>query len=447
MPFPPDFLWGAATASYQIEGSVGADGRGESIWDEFSRQPGAVENGHTGAVACDHYRRWESDVDLMVELGLKAYRFSVAWPRLFPDGGEQLNTAGLGFYDRLVDRLLERGIQPVVTLYHWDLPNQLQRVFGGWTSRVTAERFTLYAEAAYRALGDRVPLWITLNEPWVAAMLGYFRGVHAPGLVDFGASLRAAHHLLLGHGRAVALYRSLGLPGRIGVTLNVQPTYPLTDSDADRAAARASDGYTNRWFLDPVFGRGYPADTLALYGGLGADVSFATDADLREVGQPIDFLGVNYYSRRVVSAGDTELGWAVREGPAPGAEITGFNWEIVPDSMVDLFARLRADYPGIPLYITENGAAWRDVPAPNGRVVDEYRIEFLRRHFAAAERVIAEGSDLRGYFVWSLLDNFEWAYGYWPRFGLVYVDYPSQRRIVKESGRWYARVIADNGMP
>ncbi|HEX2222470.1 MAG TPA: family 1 glycosylhydrolase, partial [Candidatus Limnocylindria bacterium] len=286
----------------------------------------------------------------------------------------------------------------------------------------------------------------TLNEPWVAAMIGYYRGVHAPGIRDFDSALRAAHNMLLAHGWAVTLYRSLGLPGRIGVTLNLQPTYPLTESDADRAAARASDGYTDRWFLDPVFGRGYPADMLELYERRGADMGFANEADARTIGQPLDFLGVNYYSRRVVSAGGTELGWTVREGAPPGAEVTGFNSEIVPDSLVDLFARLRTDYPATPLYVTENGAAWRETLGADGQVADPYRIDFLRRHFAAAERAIGEGTDLRGYFVWSLMDNFEWAFGYWPRFGLVYVDYPTQRRVPKASARWYSGVIRANGV-
>jgi beta-glucosidase len=444
MPFPPDFLWGAATSSYQIEGGVREDGRGESIWDRFSHTPGAVERGENGDVAADHYRRWADDVDLMAELGLRGYRFSIAWPRIFPDGDGRLEPRGLDFYSRLVDRLRERGIAPVPTLYHWDLPQALQDRYGGWAGRDTAERFAEYADAVFRALGDRASLWITLNEPAVAAFDGHLLGLHAPGLRDLATAVRASHHLLLGHGLAVQAFRAAGLGGSIGIALNLYPTYPATDSEADLAAARASEGFTNRWFLDPVFGRGYPRDTLDLLARGGADVAFATDADVRVIGSGIDFLGINYYHRHVVAASADGFGWR-ETGPQPGVETTTMNWEVVPDSMVDLFAGLRRDYPRIATYITENGASFDDVIGPDGRVEDPRRVEFLRRHIAAAEQVLAEGIDLRGYLAWSLLDNFEWARGYSKRFGLVYVDYPTQRRIAKTSARWYAGVIAANG--
>jgi beta-glucosidase len=445
MPFPPDFLWGAATASYQIEGGSSAEGRGPSIWDTFSHTPGKVLDGDTGDVACDHYHRWEEDVELMAQLGLKAYRFSIAWPRVFPDGGTDLNQRGLDFYARLVERLLEKGIQPAVTLYHWDLPQALQDRYGGWTGRETADRFEHYATTVFRALGDRVPFWITLNEPWCSAFLGHWLGVHAPGERDLARAVRASHHLLLAHGRAVQAYRSLGLRGQIGITLDLNVSYPKTDSDADAAAAHASDGQTNRWFLDPVFGRGYPEDMLRLYRGLGVDTGLVQEGDVAVIGSPIDLLGVNYYFRRLVSASDRELGYSVQESAEPGMESTDMPWEIFPEGLGDLLARLRRDYPPIPLYVTENGAAFDDVIAPIGEVDDPQRVDYLRRHFAVAEQAISNGADLRGYFVWSLLDNFEWAYGYSKRFGIVYVDYPTQRRIPKTSAAWYSRVIAANG--
>jgi beta-glucosidase len=446
MPFPPDFLWGAATASYQIEGGANEDGRGPSIWDAFSHAPGNVLNGDTGDVACDHYHRWEADVDLMASLGLKAYRLSIAWPRLFPDGGTDLNRRGLDFYRRLIDRLLEKGIQPAVTLYHWDLPQALEDQYGGWTGRETADRFEHYAATAFQALGDRVPMWITLNEPWCSAFLGYWTGVHAPGVRDLTSAVRASHHLLLGHGRAVAAYRSLGLPGQIGITLDLHPHYPRTDSDADRAATRRSEAQHDRWFLDPIFGRAYPEDMVGLYRASGVDVGFVEDGDLEVIGSPIDLLGVNYYFRRIVSASDAPLGFSVQQGAEPGMETTDMPWEIFPEGLVDLLARLRRDYPALPTYITENGAAFEDVIGPDGEVDDPRRVRYLRRHLEAAERAIGEGTDLRGYYAWSLMDNFEWGYGYSKRFGIVYVDYPTQRRIPKTSARWYSRVIAANGL-
>lgn len=444
MPFPPDFLWGVATSSYQIEGASREDGRGETIWDRFSHQPGNVERGETGDVACDHYHRYEDDIDLMSELGIRAYRFSIAWSRLFPEGDGQLNLRGLDFYERLVDRLLARGITPVPTLYHWDLPQALQDRHGGWASRETSGRFADYAVMAMTALGDRVSRWITLNEPWVSAFLGYRRGVHAPGVRDMTTALRAAHHLLLAHGRAVEAYRSLGQGGEIGITLDLQVSSPETDSEADRTAARDVDSRTNRWFLDPVLRGSYPGDALEAYVAQGADLDFIEGGDLDVISGAIDFLGVNYYFRRLVGASVDEFG--ERAGSGDDAETTAMGWGVDPDGLTEQLARLRRDYPPIPIYITENGTAMEDVLGPDGTVLDPRRIDYLRRHFASAERAIEEGTDLRGYFVWSFLDNFEWAYGYRPRFGLVYVDFETQRRIPKASARWYAGVIAANGL-
>jgi beta-glucosidase len=448
MPFPPDFLWGASTSSYQIEGAVHEDGRGPSIWDTFSHTPGNVENGDTGDIADDHYHRWADDVALMADLGLPAYHFSIGWPRLFPDGGTTLNERGLAFYDRLVDALLERNITPVVTLFHWDLPQALQDR-GGWVNRDTVEAYTQYARTCFERLGDRVPIWITQNEPWVVAILGYLRGIHAPGHTNLQEMLDVSHHLLLSHGSAVQAYRSSGRTGQIGITLNLFATYPKTDTDADRAAVIGSDGYTNRRFLDPLLLGSYPQDTADIFAAAGADALAAVkDGDLATIAAPADFLGVNYYNRRVVSADTEEFGWKVEPAADPGINTSDLGWEITPEGLYDLLTRLKRDYPPIPIYITENGISLDDRIGPDGNVDDPRRIEYLRAHFEAAQGAMAEGVDLRGYFVWSLFDNFEWAMGYRPRFGLVYVDYSNgQRRIPKSSAQWYASVIRANGLP
>jgi beta-glucosidase len=442
-PFPDGFLWGAATAAYQIEGAVAEDGRGESIWDRFTHTPGRTANGDTGDVACDHYHRWREDVELLARLGARAYRFSLAWPRLFPDG-TTLNPPGVDFYSRLVDRLLELGIAPVVTLDHWDLPQALQDR-GGWVDRETVGRFADYAATAFRSLGDRVALWITHNEPWMVSFIGHLRGVHAPGLTDLDAALRAAHHLLLSHGEAVRAHRALGIAGQVGITLNLFRTYPVTDSEADRAAAVASAGYTNGWFLDPLYRAAYPAETLERFERAGARVDFIAPGDLAVIATPTDFLGVNYYSPRRVSAGGDEFGWVVQPAAESGGPTTAIGGEILPEALTELLVGLHQDYGPLRLYVTENGAALDDRIAPDGRVHDGARIDFLDRHFAAARRAIEQGVDLRGYFVWSLLDNFEWAMGYGPRLGIVYVDYPTQRRIPKDSFEYYRAVIGGNG--
>ena len=444
MPFPADFLWGAATAAYQIEGAVQEDGRGESIWDRFSHTPGATENGATGDIACDHYHRWPQDLDHMAEVGLTSYRFSIAWPRIYPDGGGTLNQRGLDFYARLVDGLLERGIAPMVTLYHWDLPQALETRLGGWAARETSERFADYAATVFGALGDRVPYWVTINEPWVAAYIGYYSGRHAPGQQDLAKAVRASHHLLLGHARAVQVYRSLALPGRIGITFDLQTAGPDSDTDEDRRAAELGDGYTNRWFLDPLLRGRYPQDVLDLFRDAGAPLDAVESGDLESIAAPIDFLGVNFYMRRLFRATNEGLGFAERLA-REGQETTEMGWAIVPDALAEQLARLRADYPKLPLYITENGMADREDPGADGAVHDPRRIDYLRRHLAVVEDAIAAGSDLRGYFTWSWMDNFEWGFGYRPRFGLVHVDFETQVRTLKDSARWYAGVIRSNG--
>ena len=443
--FPDGFLWGAATSAYQIEGAVDEDGRGESIWDRFSHTPGNVANGDTGDVSTDHYHRWRDDVAALAALSLGAYRFSIAWPRLFPDGVGPLNRVGAAFYDRLVDALLGEGIVPAPTLYHWDLPAALDDT-GGWLARETADRFGDYAAACFDLLGDRVTTWFTINEPWVASALGYRLGIHAPGHRDLGESIRASHHLLLAHGRAADRFRGGSYRGRIGIVLSLSPTYPARDTPQDREAATYSDGYTNRWFLEPVLRGAYPPDMRTLFEQLVGPLDYVLDGDEAAIGVRNDVLGVNYYSRRVIrAASDGDLPWAVDRSTL-GTPLTDGGWEIVPDCLTDLLVRLDRDYPTTPLLITENGAVYLDAPGPDGRVPDGGRIGYVRDHLVAAHRAIAAGVRLDGYFYWSLLDNFEWADGYRPRFGLIHVDYPTGRRIIKESGRFYASVITANAV-
>ena len=451
MPFPPDFAWGTATSSYQIEGAVDEDGRGPSIWDTFCRTVGKVAHGDTGDIACDHYHRWAEDVDLIASYGLNAYRFSIAWPRIQPEGRGAVNQKGVDFYRRLCERLLEKGIRPSATLYHWDLPQALQDDGGGWQNRDIVERFAEYAAVMYEALGDSVAWWITHNEPWVVAAVGHRMGAHAPGLYDAEAELRVAHHLLLSHGAAVEAYRSSGLAAPIGITLSLSPTYPQHETDADRRAADLCDSYVNRWYLDPVFRGSYPAELLELFGERYA-MEWMADGDLERVQQPIDFLGVNYYTRRVVRApvgGEpAEFAWvtsAEHRLDVPRSDI--LDWEMTPETFTDLLVRLKADYGSLPILITENGCSIDDVPAPDGEVHDPRRIDYLRTHLAAVAEAIARGVDVQGYFAWSLMDNFEWGYGYRPRFGITYVDFETLRRIPKDSARWYADVVRRNALP
>ncbi len=451
--FPEGFAWGAATASYQIEGAVAEGGRGPSIWDTFSHTPGAVTGGHTGNVADDHYHRYQQDVALLAELGASHYRFSIAWPRLQPEGRGKLNPAGVDFYSRLVEALLGAGIEPWVTLYHWDLPQALEDA-GGWPHRDTASRFADYAAAIHERLSDRVRHWTTLNEPWCSAMLGYAAGVHAPGRTEPAAALRAVHHLLLGHGLALQALRAQDARSTLGITLNLFPVDAASDAAADVDAARRVDGLANRLFLDPLLRGRYPADVLEDVGGVG-DRAHLRDGDEATIATPFDVLGVNYYFRHVVRAG----GAGRPGGPSPwvgsgdvefvsrGLERTAMGWEVDPQGLYDVLVRVHRDYGPLPLYITENGAAFADEPGPDGAVSDPARVRYLDGHFRAAHRAIADGVDLRGYFVWSLLDNFEWAQGYTKRFGLYYVDYPTQRRIPKDSARWFAGVTSRNALP
>jgi beta-glucosidase len=442
LSFPPDFMWGAATASYQVEGAWNEDGKGESIWDRFAHTPGKVANGDTGDVACDHYHRWPEDVALMKELGLKAYRFSISWPRVLPDGRGQVNPAGLDFYSRLVDGLLEAGIMPLVTLYHWDLPQALQDQ-GGWPARPCAEALVEYADVVSRRLGDRVKFWATFNEPHVSAFVGYQWGSHAPGHTDLDEALAAAHHHLLAHGWALPVIRGNSPDAQVGIVLNLIPTVAASPSAADRLAAWRVDGAINRWFLDPLAARGYPADVVQHF---GRAMDFVQAGDMETIATPVDFLGVNYYTRIITRSDEIPDEENAPRTVSRGPEQTEMDWEVYPQGLYDVLGRVHFDYNFPALCITENGAAYPDQVGPEGQVEDPLRLAYYRRHLVQAARAIAAGVPLRGYFAWSLLDNFEWAHGYAKRFGLVYVDYETQRRIPKASARWYSRVIAANAV-
>ena len=432
--FPPDFLWGAATASYQIEGAVNEDGRGESIWDRFCATPGRVRNGDSGAIACDFYHRYPQDVELMRELGLNAFRFSIAWPRILPSGRGAINEAGLDFYDRLVDELLGGGIRPVVTLYHWDLPAALEDE-GGWPARSTAEAFCEYVEVVARRLGDRVTDWITHNEPWVVAWAGYANGEHAPGRTSRSDAISASHHLLLSHGLAAGVLRGEVADARVGITLNLTHFYPASDAPQDVAAAREADGELNRWFLDPLFRGEYPADVLERF---APDWPSVRDGDLEAIATPLDFLGVNYYQRQVVARDGLDR----RLVHHPGSVYTDMSWEVSPQGLLDLLVRLRDEYGPQSVYVTENGAAFGDVLGHDGAVRDPERLAYLADHLSAVRQALGAGVPVEGYFVWSLLDNFEWAHGYGKRFGIVYVHYPTLERTPKSSFYWYRDFIA-----
>jgi beta-glucosidase len=434
--FPPGFAWGAATAAYQVEGAPMEDGRGPSIWDTFSRLPRTIAGGDTGDVACDHYHRWGDDVDLMADLGLTAYRFSVAWPRIQPDGVGAPNVAGLDFYDRLVDGVLERGIDPWLTLYHWDLPQALEDR-GGWPAREIVGRFADYAEVVAARLGDRVRNWITINEPEIIARQGYAEGIHAPGRRDWAAALRAAHHLQLAHRRAAEAIQGIAPSARIGMALNLAPVVPASESEADVAAAALRDAALNGWYLDPLFGRGYPAPLVAEYGAL------LSGLDLAEMEAPesgAELLGINYYSRERIR--HDEAGGPLRIGGGPALlTVTAMDWEVYPAGLTEILRRVHSDYAPAAMAVTENGAAYEDVVV-DGTVADAERRAYLIDHLAAAADAIEAGVPLIGYFAWSLLDNFEWAFGYRQRFGIIRVDYATQQRTVKASGEWYRSLLA-----
>ncbi len=424
--FPRDFVWGVATSAYQIEGATQADGRGDSIWDEFCRRSGAIRDGSNGDRACDHYHRAEEDVALMASLNLNGYRFSIAWPRLQPRGAGPWNETAFAFYDRLIDALLARGIAPHVTLYHWDLPQALQEQ-GGWTSRETVNRFVDYASEVARRFGSRVASITTHNEPWVVATLGHEAGIFAPGVKSQKAAMQVSHHLLLSHGIALQALRAQGCTAPLGIVLNQSPIHPATDSAEDRAKASLDDGLTIRWYMDALFVGRYPRDVLSF---LGEDAPQVADGDMDAIRQPLDFLGINYYTRNISGTG------APRGPIQPDREVTDMGWEVFPEGLPELLVRLRADYQLPPVYITENGAAYKD-QLIDGRIADANRIRYLASHIAALATAIDAGVDVRGYFLWSLLDNFEWADGYTKRFGIYYVDYATGRRIPKDSAGWY----------
>jgi beta-glucosidase len=433
--FPVDFLWGAATASYQIEGAWNEDGKGESIWDRFCHTPGKIRDGNTGDVACDHYHRYRDDIALMRQLGLKAYRFSISWPRVIPNGSGAVNSAGLDFYDRLVDELLAANIQPFATLYHWDLPHALQER-GGWGNRDTCGHLADYAALMARRLGDRVRHWATVNEPQVIAFLGHRSGEHAPGLEDDGLALQVAHHILVAHGMAVHAIRGVNPQLKVGIVIDAWSVDALTDSEQDRALAETIWQNSAGWFLGPLFHGRYPARALQMYGDRAPDIRAG---DMASISQRLDFLGLNTYSRIAVQEGQVVK-------PVPGSEYTEMDWEIHAPALRRLLGRVTRDYVPPPVYITENGAAFPDEVSPDGCIHDPRRIAYLRDHFAQARLAMDDGVDLRGYFVWSLLDNFEWSNGYSKRFGLIHVDYATLQRSIKDSGKWYAQVIAQSGV-
>ncbi len=442
-----EFIFGAATASYQIEGAVEADGRGASVWDEFSHTPGKIRAGDTGDTACDHYNRIDEDVAIMSELGLDAYRFSVAWPRVVPDGDGSVNEAGLDFYDRLVDRLGDAGIDPFVTLFHWDLPAALQHKYGGFADRRCVAAYVHYVEAVTRRLGDRVKRWITFNEPWVYSVLGHMLGIHAPGKHNPWLMMRTAHHQLLAHGEAVSAIRASVSGAEVGITLNLSPVHPMSGSEKDRKATDLADQFLNRFYLDPLFRKEYPRE---LWKKIRLVHPKVLPGDMEIIGRDIDFLGVNnytrergYYKRRPLFPFHmTGMNVPEAEFVRDGVQHTSMGWEVYPEGLYELLTRLRDEYGNPVTYITENGAAYND-RLVDGRVEDPLRIDYLKEYTASVFRAESEGCNVRGYFVWSLMDNFEWAEGYAKRFGLVYVDFPGGTRIMKESGRWYADLIRE----
>ncbi|GAA2372883.1 GH1 family beta-glucosidase [Dactylosporangium salmoneum] len=439
---PADFRWGSATAAYQVEGAAREDGRGPSIWDTFSHTPGRTFNGDTGDVAADHYHRYPQDVRLMAEFGLNAYRFSISWPRIFPQGRGTVNQAGLDHYDRVVDTLLEQGIEPMVTLFHWDLPQALEDE-GGWFNRDTAHHFADYAQVVLERLADRVPLWLTHNEPWTVIGQGYSRGLHAPGYRDYHKAGTAIHHMLLGHGEAVQRFRALAPDSaQVGITLSMAMVRPWSDAPADVAAARLLDGEQNRVYLDPLLRGAYPEDLDQLFPTL-FDPSVVRAADLDVIGAGIDFLGVNYYLNHIVKADPTVpvLGARLIDPPGP---MMSAGIAAVPAGLHDCLTRVHREYRELPLYVTEVGASVHDYVDPDGRVKDQTRIDYLRTCVESIARAVDEGVDVRGLYVWSLLDNLEWDLGYAIRFGLFYVDYRTQQRVPKDSAYWYRRVIEDH---
>lgn len=431
--FDPGFLWGCATSSYQVEGAAEADGRVESIWDRFAATPGRIRDGSSGAVACDHYHRWPEDLDIARDLGLNAYRFSIAWPRIFSEAGGRPNPKGLDFYERLVDGMLARGLQPWATLYHWDLPQFLQDR-GGWNERATVGAFLDLADAMTRRLGDRVKHWITHNEPWCSAIIGNYEGWHAPGIADLKTALQVCHHVLLSHGKAVPLIRANVPDARVGISLSLHPLRAASADPRDLAAMARHDGLRYRWFLDPLHGRGYPQATWDLVGAAAPSVA---PGDLEAIAAPTDFLGLNYYFPETIADDPGHRPFGTRVLAPTAGEITAMGWPVAPEGLSELLRRVQDDYRPGPIYLTENGSCYEDTLDADGAIHDAERRSYLQRHLAALRQAIAEGVPVKGYFAWSLLDNFEWAEGYQRRFGLVHVDYATQQRRLKDSGKWY----------
>lgn len=434
--FPKDFVFGVATSAFQIEGAATADGKGPSIWDDFCQVPGAIADASNGNMACDHYHRLDADLDLIQGLGVDAYRFSVSWPRVRPSGSGAWNAKGLDFYERLVDGVLQRGLKPYLTLNHWDLPSALQ-ARGGWADRDTVHRFVEYACGLESRLGDRVASITTHNEPWVVAHLGHETGTFAPGIKSRAVAMQVSHHLLLSHGMATTALRAQGCKGDIGIVLNLSPIHPVTESPADIAKARLEDGLLLRWYMDPLFEGRYPQDVIE---HLGSDAPQVLEGDMVQISAPLDFLGVNYYTRSMASA---EAPWDVNAG---GLELTDMGWEVYPQGLTELLTRLNDDYLLPPVYVTENGSAFKD-KLEGGRIHDERRLNYLRTHLAAVSDAVQQGVPVAGYLVWSLLDNFEWASGFEKRFGIVHVDYTTQKRTLKDSALWYCDFLAARNTP
>ena len=430
-----EFVWGVATSSYQIEGAANEGGRGQSIWDTFCKVPGKVANFDNGDIACDHYHRYKEDLDLMKWMGVKAYRFSVAWPRVIPDGVGRVNEMGLDFYDRLIDSLLEREIAPWLTMYHWDLPEALQ-LRGGWNNREVVEWFGEYAEVLTSRFGDRVKNWMTLNEPLCSAWLGHLYGDMAPGIKDLQTALNVSHNLLMSHGLACQIIRSNVSEASVGIVINVTPAVPATDSQEDSNAAQLADGFDNRWFLDPVFGRTYPADVIDT---LGASPEIHS-GDMKLIAQDLDFLGVNFYFRQTVAADQNSKPLPIRSVNRENVKRTAMNWEVHPQAFEEILLRISKEYSPKAIYITENGSAWND-EVINGEIIDDERIDYLARHLDVMRSAKNQGAPILGYFAWSFLDNFEWAYGYEKRFGLIYVDYKTQKRTPKKSAFFYRQLL------
>jgi beta-glucosidase len=448
--FPQNFQWGTATSSYQVEGAAYEGGRSESIWDVFSHTPGIIKNNENGDVACDHYHRWKEDIHLMKELGYKAYRFSVAWPRILPDGRGKINQPGVDFYNRLIDELLKADITPLLTLYHWDIPTKLH---DAWLNRATTDAFEEYSAVSARFFGDRVKNWVTINEPLCASFLSYSWGYHAPGIANPFKGLVAAHHLLLAHGKAVSAIRANCKDAQVGIALNLSSIYPQTDSAADQAIAKMIEGQYNRWFIDPLYGRSYPVETIRDYMKQGVlkdeKLEFVKANDLQVIAAPTDFLGINFYTRHVfhINEGQSLQDYNFNALPAPADRQTEMGWEIYPKALFELLSKVSAEYKPAKILITENGASYSNSPDSSGKVEDDQRIQYIDLHLQQIVKAIQAGIPIAGYFVWSFMDNFEWTHGFSQRFGLVYIDYQTQKRTPKKSAFWYSRVIKENGIP